>query len=104
MRAVVLAIACFIGFLFAYDRWQAGRFPADEPEPVRPSRMIGVDADGPEQVPAQVHESFSCEGKTRCTQMRSCAEATFYLRNCPNVKVDGDNDGIPCEDQLCGKG
>ncbi|WP_267713168.1 excalibur calcium-binding domain-containing protein, partial [Vibrio parahaemolyticus] len=22
--------------------------------------------------------------------------------NCPNVKIDGDNDGIPCESQFCG--
>ncbi|WP_140305088.1 excalibur calcium-binding domain-containing protein, partial [Vibrio parahaemolyticus] len=21
---------------------------------------------------------------------------------CPNVKIDGDNDGIPCESQFCG--
>ncbi|MFW1341018.1 excalibur calcium-binding domain-containing protein, partial [Vibrio parahaemolyticus] len=25
-----------------------------------------------------------------------------YLSNCPNVKIDGDNDGIPCESQFCG--
>jgi hypothetical protein len=35
--------------------------------------------------------------------MTSCAEATFFLRNCPNVKMDGDGDGVPCESQWCGK-
>ncbi len=45
--------------------------------------------------------SFKCEGKTRCSQMTSCEEATFYLKNCPGVKIDGDNDGIPCERELC---
>lgn len=45
---------------------------------------------------------FRCEGKTRCSQMTSCDEAKFYLKNCPGVKIDGDHDGIPCEDQLCG--
>ncbi|WLE98351.1 MAG: excalibur calcium-binding domain-containing protein [Candidatus Electrothrix communis] len=44
---------------------------------------------------------FSCQGKTRCTQMRSCAEAKFYIRNCPGTKMDGDNDGVPCERQWC---
>lgn len=44
---------------------------------------------------------FSCTGKQHCSQMRSCDEAKFYLRNCPNVKIDGDNDGLPCERQLC---
>lgn len=45
---------------------------------------------------------YSCQGKTRCPQMSSCAEATFYLRHCPGTQMDGDGDGIPCEDQLCG--
>jgi len=35
--------------------------------------------------------------------MRNCEEATFFLRNCPNVKIDGDLDGVPCEGHLCGK-
>ena len=30
--------------------------------------------------------------------MTSCEEATFFLRNCPGVKMDGDRDGVPCVD------
>lgn len=41
--------------------------------------------------------AFRCEGKQHCSQMASCAEAHFYLKNCPAVKMDGDGDGIPCE-------
>ncbi|MGI2178880.1 excalibur calcium-binding domain-containing protein [Shewanella frigidimarina] len=45
---------------------------------------------------------FRCEaGKTHCSQMRSCAEATFYIRNCPGTQMDGNNDGVPCERQFC---
>ena len=33
--------------------------------------------------------------------MTSCAEATYFLENCPNVKMDGENDGVPCEKQWC---
>ena len=44
---------------------------------------------------------FKCDGRTYCSQMASCAEATFFLRNCPGVKMDGDNDGVPCEQQWC---
>jgi len=33
--------------------------------------------------------------------MTSCAEAKFFLKNCPGVKMDGDGDGVPCEDQWC---
>lgn len=42
-------------------------------------------------------ESFSCDGRQHCSQMRSRAEAEYFLRNCPNTKMDGDHDGIPCE-------
>jgi cold shock CspA family protein len=44
---------------------------------------------------------FQCQGKEWCSEMASCEEATFYLENCPNTKMDGDNDGIPCERQWC---
>ncbi len=44
---------------------------------------------------------FSCDGRQHCSQMTSCAEATFFIQNCPNTKMDGDHDGIPCEDQWC---
>ncbi|MDQ7743218.1 excalibur calcium-binding domain-containing protein [Hydrogenophaga pseudoflava] len=30
-----------------------------------------------------------------------CSEAKQFLRNCPGMEMDGDNDGIPCEQQLC---
>lgn len=45
--------------------------------------------------------SFTCDGRIYCSQMTSCAEATFFLRNCPGVKMDGNNDGVPCEQQWC---
>lgn len=44
---------------------------------------------------------FICDGRTYCSQMTSCAEATFFLRNCPNMRIDGNGDGIPCEKQWC---
>ncbi|MDF3126741.1 excalibur calcium-binding domain-containing protein [Rheinheimera sp. 1928-s] len=50
----------------------------------------------------QQDEQFQCEGKQHCSEMVSCDEAKFYLKNCPDVLIDGDNDGIPCERQHCG--
>lgn len=44
---------------------------------------------------------YVCDGRQYCSQMRSCAEAKFFLKNCPNTKMDGDHDGIPCEQQWC---
>ena len=43
---------------------------------------------------------FKCDGRTHCSQMRSYEEALYFLRNCPNTKMDGNNDGEPCERQF----
>lgn len=50
---------------------------------------------------AQATERFRCDGRTHCSQMRSCAEATYFIRHCPGTKMDGNNDGVPCETQWC---
>lgn len=65
-----------------------------------------ADEEGAETVPSARRvvvrtDDFTCEGKTRCTEMTSCAEARFYLAHCPGVKIDGDHDGVPCESQWC---
>lgn len=53
-------------------------------------------------VSAPVAQSqYSCQGKTYCSQMSSCEEAQFYQSNCSGTKMDGDGDGVPCED-MCG--
>lgn len=44
-----------------------------------------------------------CDGRTYCSQMTSCEEATYFLRHCPGVKMDGDGNGMPCEKQWCGR-
>jgi endonuclease YncB( thermonuclease family) len=41
-----------------------------------------------------------CGAKRVCRQMSSCAEARFYLNVCGVRSLDGDHDGIPCEN-LC---
>jgi cold shock CspA family protein len=56
------------------------------------------------EAPSSVTEApspFHCDGRTHCSQMTSCAEAEFFLNNCPNVKMDGNHDGEPCEQQWC---
>jgi cold shock CspA family protein len=44
---------------------------------------------------------FKCDGRTHCSQMTSCQEATFFLKNCQDTKMDGNRDGVPCEEQWC---
>lgn len=45
--------------------------------------------------------TFSCNViKESCSEMYSCEEAVFYLKNCEISRLDGNNDGIPCE-KIC---
>ena len=46
---------------------------------------------------------FSCDGRKVCSQMRSCAEAKYFLANCPGTTMDGDKNGIPGEKQWCSR-
>lgn len=62
----------------------------------------GVVADlAARSVAAPVVVAYRCDGRTHCSQMRSCDEAKYFLAHCPGVKMDGDHDGLPCEDQWC---
>ncbi|WP_432470290.1 excalibur calcium-binding domain-containing protein [Amphritea sp. HPY] len=45
----------------------------------------------------QPTSNFRCDGREHCSQMTSRAEAVFFINNCPNTKMDGDRDGVPCE-------
>ncbi len=40
---------------------------------------------------------FRCDGRRYCSEMTSREEAEFFVKNCPDTAMDGDNDGIPCE-------
>ena len=45
---------------------------------------------------------YECNGRHYCSEMASCEEAQWVLNNCPDPRMDGDHDGIPCEQQHCG--
>ena len=47
------------------------------------------------------HTIYHCDKRIWCSQMHSCEEAKFFIRNCRGTKMDGDGDGIPCERQWC---
>jgi len=45
---------------------------------------------------------FQCAPeKSSCSRMSSCAEALFHQERCGVPDMDGDRDGIPCEQQWC---
>lgn len=64
---------------------------------VAPTLQLGSNS----QAAGRPSRTFACDGRQYCSQMSSCEEATYFLRNCPGVKMDGDGDGIPCESQWC---
>jgi hypothetical protein len=67
------------------------RHSASQPEPLE-SQSEPSDLGG---------SPFHCDRRAYCSQMTSCAESKYFLTRCPDVKMDGDHDGIPCEKQWC---
>jgi len=49
----------------------------------------------------QPSQTFTCDGRKYCSQMTSCEEAIYFLQNCPDPRMDGNHDGVPCEKQWC---
>ena len=57
-------------------------------------------ATAPTPAPAATTGGFRCDGRQYCSQMHSCAEAQYFLRHCPDVKMDGDHNGAFTEQLL----
>ena len=69
-----------------------------------PNSASNISMSAPVNTPVPVttaSPTFSCDGRKHCSQMTSCSEATYFIQHCPNTKMDGNNDGIPCEKQWC---
>lgn len=81
--------------LIAYAAWT---YYQEDVAPIQLIKQIGSSPYQPAITPiTQAAQSYSCDGRQYCTQMRSRAEAEYFIKNCPNTKMDGDNDGEPCE-------
>nr|WP_226427267.1 cold shock domain-containing protein [Xanthomonas sp. MWU16-30325] len=80
--------------------------PATRTQPGRatlqssPARTAAAAAGTTSATPAPTPH-YSCGGRKHCSQMTSCDDATWVLRNCPDTTMDGDHDGVPCEQQWC---
>lgn len=91
MKFKILLITILIGAgVQIYDKFVVGTQNAA-------STINPIQTTSEHQPIAQYH----CDGRIHCSQMTSCEEAKFFLDNCPGTKMDGDNDGIPCEQQWC---
>lgn len=87
----LIAVAAFAGWSYFQSK-QAEQLTTDD-EQVEPAALMSES--GPaekEQTPA-----FQCDGRVYCSEMRSRAEAEFFVKHCPGTKMDGDGDGEPCE-------
>jgi hypothetical protein len=93
-----LVLVALLGLL----AWQGyAKFQSDRASPP-PAESAATITDTPSvQRNATDPVQFHCDGRTYCSQMTSCAEATYFLRNCPGVTMDGNHDGVPCEQQWC---
>lgn len=72
----------------------------DNIDDIAPTYNESIPATELETTP-QNQQSFVCDGRQHCSQMTSCEEATFFNNNCPSAKMDGNNDGVACEQQWC---
>jgi cold shock CspA family protein len=104
VRAMLMLVVVVGVATYAITHLTTRPAPVAPPIAALPASAPAPDAPVPERVPATFTappSAYSCDGRTSCGQMRSCAEATYFIRNCPNTQMDGDNDGIPCESQWC---
>ena len=91
-RLVAVALLAGIGW-YAHSEYRKQHTPHILPgNSAAPSALLqGL----PEKSP------FKCDGRQHCSQMTSCEEARFFVKNCPETTMDGDHDGQPCEQQWC---
>ena len=81
----------------------ANSYAATQPSPSTSAAPQSIEPihSPPPAVPHPTAAQYACDGRTHCSQMRSCEEATYFIQHCPNTKMDGNNDGVPCEKQWC---
>jgi hypothetical protein len=91
MKRLIIVVLLVLAVWQGYEHYQSRR-SANGGQQIKLSSV---------QRNAEHTSPYKCDGRTHCSQMTSCEEAIFFLKNCPGVKMDGDNDGIPCEKQWC---
>ncbi|MCP1265758.1 cold-shock protein [Aeromonas hydrophila] len=98
-RGKLIPLLVLAGVFSIYSRFSA---ESVSPSPTSSFSQQEADStDSPQAAPTFVRQ---CDGRQYCSQMTSCEEATWFLQNCPNTKMDGRGrgNGIPCESQWCG--
>ncbi len=83
---------------YGYSRFSAQQARSLAEQPAAPSPPVPAAAAAANP---GLTARFRCDGRTYCSQMTSCAEATWFVNHCPGTQMDGNHDGIPCEQQWC---
>lgn len=97
---ILIAISLLVGgAIYSYRQYTASR---DHAELRKLQSMETVQSYVDNTAPIKMsNNAAACDGRTYCSQMTSCTEAKWFLQNCPDTEMDGDGDGIPCEQQWC---
>ena len=93
---VIIALLAYLGYQ-QYESKQVSALYESDSQYFVEDKAANLDQDPVPAPPA----AFSCDGRTHCSQMTSCEEATYFTQHCPNTKMDGNHDGVPCEKQWC---
>lgn len=93
MRSMLVFALLVVGGAFGYNRYKLyeRRFALEQTPVATPAVAVETNITG----------TFRCDGRTMCSQMTSCAEAKWFINNCPGTRMDGNHDGTPCEQQWC---
>lgn len=97
-KLFLLVLLLAVGW-FGYSQYQRYVSARSQSSP-SPQGLMANPISSPSASPP-AEPAFRCDGRLHCSQMTSCSEAKLFLKNCPGVKMDGDGDGVPCEQQLC---
>ena len=68
----------------------SGPFTVPAPAGNQPSTLLRADG----------ASGFDCSVIKSCAMMASCDEALYQLNSCGNTRIDGNQDGVPCQ-SLC---
>ena len=88
--STVIGLIVIVGLIYMiYGKIQRAQLADQAPEPTYVQQIA---------TPVESNsKSYQCDGRTHCSQMNSREEARWFVRNCPGTKMDGNNDGEPCE-------
>jgi hypothetical protein len=94
-KIVVLILIGFFGW-YGYGKYKYRQEPVLDMH-----QQVVPETASPTAIKTATDNQFKCDSRTYCSQMTSCGEAMYFLKNCPGTKMDGNGDGVPCERQWC---